>query len=795
MPNQQAQHPPVAPTPCVVTPALLKQHSITPDEYTRIEAALGRTPSLTELGIFSVMWSEHCSYKSSRVHLKRLPTKGTRTSGPGSVVQGPGENAGIIDVGDGWACAFKIESHNHPSYIEPYQGAATGVGGILRDIFTMNARPFAVMDSLRFGPLDATEPDAALRAKNHQIARGVVHGVAGYGNCFGVPNLGGETRFETCYSGNPLLNAFALGLVRTDEIFYAKATGVGNPVIYVGAKTGRDGIHGATMASEEFTEGSEQKRPNVQMGDPFMEKLLLEACLEAMATGAVLGIQDMGAAGLTCSTCEMGARGELGLTIELDLVPQRATGMSSYEIMLSESQERMLLVADKGREQEVLDIFTKWGLDASIVGIVTPDDTMRVTHHGELVAEIPNKALTDNAPVYHRPVGTWNPNIPKDPSLAIAAALAQPRDFTADLKKLLASANICDKRWVFEQYDSMVQTNTVQGPGGEAGVMRIKGTGPATTPSSTSPHKPQRGLAMALAGNGRWTYLDPKLGAMHAVAEAARKVACTGATPVSATNCLNFGNPEKPEIMAQLSSAIDGIAEACIALGTPVTGGNVSLYNETKGEGIYPTPVLGIVGILDDVSKSVPAAFQNIGDKVLLLQSTQGLPTDGHAELGSSEYARHVLGGLWGTPPALDIQAEAALHRCLAQLAAKGLIRSAKDISDGGLAVALADAAFTHNIGVRATLGALSQTDYPAALFNENATEVLVTCAMEDYATICFLLDETNEIWPLDLGETIPDHIEIHAAGVPLIEASIQDLRASWSGALESQLSDEVATA
>src|SRR5438270_10900311 len=417
----------------------------------------------------------------------------------------------------------------------------------------MNARPLAVMDSLRFGPLDGAEPDEALRRKNHQIVSGVVAGIAGYGNCFGVPNLGGETRFEPCYSGNPLVNAFALGLVKKDEIFYAKATGVGNPVIYVGAKTGRDGIHGATMASEEFTEGSEQKRPNVQMGDPFMEKLLLEACLEAMATGAVLGIQDMGAAGLTCSTCEMGARGDLGLTIELDLVPQRETGMTSYEIMLSESQERMLLVAEKGREDEVLKVFAKWGLDASIVGIVTADDTMRVTHHGVLVAEIPNKALTDEAPVYHRPVGEWKRPVPIDPPGRVLEELNGERDYTADLKKLLASPNICDKRWIFEQYDSMVQTNTVQGPGGEAGVMRIKGPSAETSPAASGhieqpdlrhDSKPQRGIAMALAGNGRWCYLDPKLGAMHAVAEAARKIACTGATPVAATNCLNFGNPE-----------------------------------------------------------------------------------------------------------------------------------------------------------------------------------------------------------------------------------------------------------
>ena len=647
------------PTPAQITPALLKTHSITADEYARIEKLMGRTPSLTELGIFSVMWSEHCSYKSSRVHLKRLPTKGTRTEGPGSVVQGPGENAGIIDVGDGWACAFKIESHNHPSYIEPYQGAATGVGGILRDIFTMNARPLAVMDSLRFGPLAPSsqlsvascqekQGDGASSTDNRQLStdnsidyarnrhtfNGVVAGIAGYGNCFGVPNLGGETRFEACYSGNPLVNAFALGLVRKDEIFYAKATGVGNPVIYVGAKTGRDGIHGATMASEEFTEGSEQKRPNVQMGDPFMEKLLLEACLEAMATGAVLGIQDMGAAGLTCSTCEMGARGELGVSIELDNVPQRETGMTSYEIMLSESQERMLLVAEKGREGEVQAVVAKWGLDASIVGVVTADDVMRVTHHGELMAEIPNKALTDDAPVYHRPVGSWKAPVPLDPPAWVIEELKKPRDYTADLKRLLASANICDKRWVFEQYDSMVQTNTVQGPGGEAGVMRVKNScelsvvsgeletkagGSLTTHNSQLTTKPQRGIAMALAGNGRWCWLDPKLGAMHAVAEAARKVACTGATPVAATNCLNFGNPEKPEIMAQFSATIDGIAEACTALGTPITGGNVSFYNETRGEGIYPTPVMGIVGLLEDVSKAVPAAFQKAGDAILLL--------------------------------------------------------------------------------------------------------------------------------------------------------------------------------
>jgi phosphoribosylformylglycinamidine synthase II len=782
------------PTPTTITPALLKTHSITAEEYKAIESKLGRTPSLTELGIFSVMWSEHCSYKSSRVHLKRLPTKGERTSGPGSVVQGPGENAGIIDVGDGWACAFKIESHNHPSYIEPYQGAATGVGGILRDIFTMNARPLAVMDSLRFGPLDAAEPDAKLRAKNHQITREVVHGVAGYGNCFGVPNLGGETRFETCYSGNPLLNAFALGLVKIDEIFYAKATGVGNPVIYVGAKTGRDGIHGATMASEEFTEGSEQKRPNVQMGDPFLEKLLLEACLEAMATGAVLGIQDMGAAGLTCSTCEMGARGELGVSIELDLVPQRETGMSSYEIMLSESQERMLLVADKGREGEVLAVFKKWGLDASIVGTVTADDVMRVRHHGELVAEIPNKALTDEAPLYHRPVGTWTAPVPKDPPAWVLEELKKPRDYTADLKTLLASANICDKRWVFEQYDSMVQTNTVQGPGGEAGVMRIKGTG--------TPGAPERGLAMALAGNGRWCYLDPKLGAMHAVAEAARKVACTGATPVAATNCLNFGNPEKPEIMAQLSAAIDGIAEACVALGTPVTGGNVSLYNETKGEGIYPTPVIGIVGIIDDVTKALPSAFQRAGDAILLLTLPTG--TAGFhpmREFGSTQFAQTILSTQWGTPPFFQPLEEFQLHNALRALADARVLHSACDVSDGGLAVALAKAAMPNSIGVWVTnLRPGVEGVRACELFGEDSSLALVTCAIEDVARVKEIADEFGFVLPLELGLTVqtdnvdhdPDFTIFFSDEPACIETKVSELRMAYSTALESLLAAEV---
>ena len=814
----------VVPEPVAVTPELLAQHSITADEYNRILTALGRVPSRTELGIYSVMWSEHCSYKSSRVHLKRLPTKSDR------VVQGPGENAGIIDVGDGWACAFKIESHNHPSYIEPYQGAATGVGGILRDIFTMGARPLAVMDSLRFGPITdepgETEEDQKLVAKNHSIVEGVVSGIAGYGNCFGVPNLGGETKFEPCYSGNPLVNAFALGMVRKDEIFYGKATGAGNPVIYVGAKTGRDGIHGATMASEEFHAGTEAKRPNVQVGDPFMEKLLLEACLEAMKTGAIVGIQDMGAAGLTCSTCEMGARGGVGLDVELDLVPQRETGMSAYEIMLSESQERMLLVAEKGRENEVLSVFEKWGLDGVIVGTVEPESRLRIRHHGVLVADIPNQSLTDDAPLYHRPVGTWKAPVPLDPPENALAELALDRDYRTDLKKLLASANVCSKRWVHEQYDTMVQTNTVMGPGGEAGIMRIKGTG---TPGH------ERGLAMALDGNGRWAYLDPKLGAMHAVAEAARKVACTGATPVAATNCLNFGNPEKPEIMAQLSAAIDGIAAACTALDTPITGGNVSLYNETRGEGIYPTPVLGIVGILDDVSKAVPASFQRGGDAIILLwpipageEPDPNLPVPFNAEqveskadplaialgdqalihpeetsvpdaaandemiaFGSSEYAKVVLGGIWGKPPPLDLDAEADLHTLLIELAKRELISAAFDVSDGGIAVAIAQAAFPHAVGATVEQDHSLMVHPLFGLFAEPASTMIVSASPRQTADI----EELAEHFGFNaarIGTTGGDKLEVSVYSDVFISAPLEELRKPWANSLEATLHGEV---
>jgi phosphoribosylformylglycinamidine synthase len=767
-----------ATTPAI-SPDIVREHGITPEEYEKLKQLLGgREPTITELGIFSVMWSEHCSYKSSRLHLKRLPTRSKR------VVQGPGENAGIIDIGDGWACAFKIESHNHPSFIEPFQGAATGVGGILRDIFTMGARPVAIMDSLRFGPI--TKPtqspnehdkdgapviDQETLHKNHSVLEGVVSGIASYGNCFGVPNVGGEVKFESCYSGNPLVNAFALGLVRRDQIFYAKAAGEGNPVIYVGSKTGRDGIHGATMASEEFSEGSEAKRPNVQVGDPFLEKLLLEACLEAMQTGAVVGIQDMGAAGLTCSTCEMGGRGGVGLEIELDLVPQRETGMTPYEIMLSESQERMLLVAAKGREDEVFRVFQKWGLDAVTIGHVTGQPTMRVLEHGQVVVEIPHAALTDDAPLYRRPLERWEPPVPRD--VPEDVALGEKIHFTDELKRLLASPNICSKRWVFEQYDSMVQTNTVEGPGGEGAVIRVKGS--------------NRGLAMALDGNSRWCYLDPKLGAMHAVAESARNVACTGATPIAATNCLNFGNPEKPHIMWQFSQTIDGITKACEELETPITGGNVSFYNETLGEGIYPTPVIGVVGILEDVHKALGPHFRGVGRALLVLCGCEpGDAADVEAEFGSSEYAREILGRIWGFPPSLELEKEAALQKAIVEMINHGLIESAKDCSEGGLAVTLAECAFAKGIGAAVDL--VSHGLVPEfVLFGEDASRILISCDPQKVGGIQQVAADFG-LSAQVIGDTILEKLEIRVDGVVTAAAVVSELREVWAGALERAL-------
>jgi phosphoribosylformylglycinamidine synthase len=766
-----------------ITPEVLREHGISAEEYDRVVKALGREPSFTELGIFSVMYSEHCSYKSSRVHLRRLPTHSRR------VVQGPGENAGIIDIGDGWACAFKIESHNHPSFIEPFQGAATGVGGILRDIFTMGARPVAIMDSLRFGPI--TQPtlppndggedgapnngapaiDQETLHKNHSVMEGVVSGVASYGNCFGVPNVGGEVKFESCYSGNPLVNAFALGLVRRDQIFYAKAAGAGNPVIYVGSKTGRDGIHGATMASEEFSEESEAKRPNVQVGDPFLEKLLLEACLEAMQTGAIIGIQDMGAAGLTCSTCEMGGRGGVGLEIELDLVPQRETGMTPYEIMLSESQERMLLVAEKGREDEVFRVFQKWGLDAVTIGRVIDRPTMRVLEHGKVVAEIPNASLTDDAPVYQRPLERWEPPVSRDVPANIF--LGERTEFTHELKRLLASPNICSKSWVFEQYDSMVQTNTVEGPGNESGVIRVKET--------------NRGLAMALDGNSRWCYLDPKLGAMHAVAESSRNVACSGATPIAATNCLNFGNPEKPHIMWQFSQTIDGITKACEELETPITGGNVSFYNETLGEGIYPTPVMGVVGIIEDVHKAIGPDFREAGRSLVVLRGSEpGDASDVEAEFGSSEYAKEILGQVWGFPPSLELDKESALQKGIVEMIGLGLVESAKDCSEGGVAVTLAECGFARGFGAQVNLS--SDGLVPEfVLFGEDASRILISCDPTNVGRI----QEVAVKYGLSaevIGETVQDKLEIRVAGVVAAGAEVSELRDVWAGALQKAL-------
>src|SRR5215831_575919 len=583
--------------------------ALTPNELEKVRSILGREPTETEEGIFTVMWSEHCSYKSSRLHLRKLPTKG-----PGVLV-GPGENAGIIDIGGDHAIAFKIESHNHPSFIEPFQGAATGVGGILRDIFTMGARPIAVLDALRFGPLD----DPGNGDRNRHILEGVVGGIAHYGNCFGVPTVGGECVFEPCYNGNPLVNVFALGVFRHDEIFFGRASGVGNPVIYVGARTGRDGIHGASMASAEFTEESKQKRPNVQVGDPFMEKLLLEACIEAMKTGAIVGIQDMGAAGLTCSTCEMGSRGEVGIEIELDRVPQRETGMTPYEIMLSESQERMLLVADKGREHEVFAVFKKWGLEAAEIGIVTNDGKLRVRHHGAIVAEIPNRELADEAPLYDRP-HTTPPAVPAGPTAPRKSA-----DVQAALLALLASQDICSKHWIWEQYDYQVRTNTLTHPEQtDAAIVRVKETGTS--------------VAMSLDGNGRYCMLSAREGAQLAVAECCRNLSVVGAEPVAATNCLNFGNPERPEIMAQLVGGIEAMAEACRFFDTPITGGNVSLYNETLGEGIYPTPVIGIVGLMKTAAP-VTVPFKSAGRDVILLG---GIGTCDETRFGGTQYAKEI---------------------------------------------------------------------------------------------------------------------------------------------------------
>ena len=738
--------------------ATLERHGLSADEYDRIVLALRREPTLTELGIFSVMWSEHCSYKSSRVHLRKLPTTGPR------VLQGPGENAGAVDIGDGLAAVFKIESHNHPSFIEPYQGAATGVGGIIRDIFTMGARPIALMNSLRFGRLDSPHV--------RRNMEGVVAGIAGYGNSIGIPTVGGEIAFEDCYAGNPLVNVFCLGLAKADEIVKGVAKGTGNPVYYVGAKTGRDGIHGATMASAEFDESSADKRPAVQVGDPFMEKLLLEACLEVMRTDALVGIQDMGAAGLTCSTCEMGSRGGAGIDIDVSRVPQRETGMTPYDIMLSESQERMLLVVKRGREREVEEIFEKWDLHAAHIGEVTDDGLMRVRERGQVVAEIPTAALTDAAPVYTRSMErpsyldrVQTLKLPECPAVADDAAL----------RALLASPVIANKRWVYRQYDHMVRTNTLVLPGAGAGVVRVKGT--------------ERALALSVDGNGRYCYLDPYRGAMLAVAEAARNVACAGAEPIGATNCLNFGNPERPEIMWQFGRAVEGIAAACAALDIPITGGNVSLYNETDGKAIYPTPILGVVGLIENARATVGRAFKAAGDAVVLLGSTRH-------ELGGSEYVKVVYDATAGLPPEVDLQAEKALHGLLVAAARDGLVRSAHDCAEGGIAVTLAECTFgTGGIGLKVDLPAVETGAIwrsTATLFSESASRVVVSAAAKDVSALLARAAELG-VPATHIGTTEPGRIIVSINGQTAIDMPVAEAEVVWDSALETYFKQRAA--
>jgi phosphoribosylformylglycinamidine synthase len=720
-------------------PETLAQHNLTAEEYGRIVAALGREPNLTELGLFSVMWSEHCSYKSSKVHLRTLPTAGPR------VLQGPGENAGAVDIGDGLAAVFKIESHNHPSFIEPYQGAATGVGGILRDIFTMGARPVAILDSLRFGPPE--DP------RNRRLLAGVVAGIGGYGNAFGCPTVGGEVAFDDCYSLNPLVNAMCVGIAPADRIFRGRADGVGNTVFYVGAKTGRDGIHGATMASAEFGAGSEEKRPTVQVGDPFMEKVLLEACLEALKTGAVVGIQDMGAAGLTCSTSEMAARAGTGIEIDIDRVPKRETGMSAYEVMLSESQERMLLVAARGREDEVRAVFEKWDLHAEPIGAVTADGRLRIRSGSRVEADVPTAALTEGAPVYDRPwVAPTNPAAEVD-----VLALPPPLDLGATLLRLLASPTIASKRWIYRQYDSTVRTNTLVGPGSDAAVVRVKGT--------------KKALAISVDGNGRYCWLDPYEGAGLAVAEACRNVAAAGAVPIGGTNCLNFGNPEKPEVMGQFARAVAGMGDACRALGVPITGGNVSLYNETDGRAIFPTPVIGVVGLLEDAGRPLRRWFVSEGDDVYLLGRTAD-------DLGGSELVEVVHGEVAGRPPRLDLQAEKRLHALLAEGAARGVLLSAHDLSEGGLCVALAECCFRgEGPGVGGSFEVPGGLRDDVLLFAESPSRAIVTS--RDDLRLAELARRHGVPWAR-IGAVGGGRLQVRTAGRALVDLPVAELHEAW---------------
>ncbi|ABO50876.1 phosphoribosylformylglycinamidine synthase subunit II [Desulforamulus reducens MI-1] len=736
----------------IVEEKVWREMGLTDSEYERIVEILGRHPNYVEVGIFAVMWSEHCSYKTSRPALKTLPTEGP------AILQGPGENAGIVDIGDGQAVVFKIESHNHPSAIEPYQGAATGVGGILRDIFTMGARPIAVLDSLRFGELD--------NPRVRYLFDGVVSGISGYGNCIGVPTVGGEVYFSDSYEENCLVNVMCVGLIDQKDIKKGLAAGVGNPVMVVGAKTGRDGIHGATFASEELSEAAAERRPAVQVGDPFMEKLLLEACLEVIKTGYVVGIQDMGAAGLTSSSCEMASRAGTGLEMDLALVPRREEGMTPYELMLSESQERMLLVVEKGTEDKVKDIFAKWDLDCVVVGQVTDDGLLRLKEGDQVVAEMPAKALTDEAPLYHRP--TEVPAYLEDIHNFPLEQLNMPDDYNEVLLKLLATPNIASKEYVYRQYDHMVGLNTVVLPGSDAAVLRVKGT--------------KKGIAMTTDCNGRFCYLDPKTGAAIAVAEAARNLVCSGAKPLAITNCLNFGNPEKPEVMWTFWRCIEGMGEACRVLETPVTGGNVSLYNETKGSAVYPTPTIGMVGLVEDLDKVCTQDFKTEGDAIFLIG--ENLP-----ELGGSEYLKVHHGLEKGKAPVLDLALEKKIQQFVLNEIKNGLIKSAHDCSEGGLAVALAECCIAGGLGADITMVRRFRGD--ALLFGESQSRIVISLDRSKGVELVKKLVDAGVPYS-QLGTVGGNSLVINVVnpgctgcGGNLINLSVSKLAETWRGAIE----------
>lgn len=716
---------------------------LTDEEFTLVEKTLGRLPNYTETGLFSVMWSEHCSYKNSKPILSKFPITGEK------VLQGPGEGAGIVDIGDNQAVVFKIESHNHPSAIEPYQGAATGVGGIIRDVFSMGARPIAMLNSLRFGELDND------RVK--YLFKEVVAGIAGYGNCIGIPTVGGEIQFDPSYDGNPLVNAMCVGLIDHKDIKKGQAHGVGNTVMYVGAKTGRDGIHGATFASEELSESSEEKRPAVQVGDPFMEKLLLEACLELIQNDALVGIQDMGAAGLTSSSAEMASKAGSGITMNLDLVPQRETGMTAYEMMLSESQERMLIVVTKGREQEIVDLFTKYDLEAVAVGEVTDDKNLTLSHQGEIVAEVPVDALAEEAPIYHKP--SAEPQYFRD-FQSMDAKVPAIEDYKETLLALLQQPTISSKEWVYDQYDYMVRTNTVVAPGSDAAVVRVRGTNKA--------------LAMTTDCNSRYIYLDPETGGKIAVAEAARNIICSGAEPLAITDCLNFGNPEKPEIFWQLEKAADGMSEACRTLSTPVIGGNVSLYNETNGEAIYPTPVVGMVGLVSDLQHITTQSFKNKSDLIYIVGEAK-------AEFGGSELQKMVEGKIFGRAPELDLTVELKRQEQILAAIKAGLIASAHDLSEGGLAVAIAESLFgPNNLGAKVNLSG----ELVSELFSETQSRFLLSVSPENQAAFESLVEDANLIGTVsdDSKLIVTDSDNV------VLDANVGELQSAWKGAISCLL-------